>query len=799
MPTNVEQGKLRRIDVEVDLDNWVAGGQFGIDKMIHNSNQIAYCNFIVPRINFAKYYTNSSSGNLPHLVDATLSGAGVSWPSGVLKVVVGYDNTPFPVSTSSIKFYSVGSLTTSNIKIEKSYDNITYSTVSATYSVTYDNINNVYVYVATLAGSTEFNYIRISKIDLGTITSAELISEINLLPSFGTPKMKFWFLGSSTPGENNGEESITRSLPTGTLDVCYSEENSTYYILKYNDAGGLTETVLPFDDDWTTISGTTSFNTSRWTESTDRPNFIRTDDDLLLFNVTTGSGMLTSNFTLTGGFEAELGWAELISFPASGVSFLELRAVDLNLNVVGAEGVSTHPSSSDAIYYSTYASAIQVNADHSTLGNLEPHQAVASGTENWTLTSNGSGSWTVVGTSSGSIGTATSGTTFNTSTLTFLVSESGTGAQNGQTITFTTNRYEVPRVDAADVLTVRRDTNILHTQHVNPTTTMTTADVKIQIVGSAAASTSVSSDYFAINTGTGYYANFPCFSIHRMNSLGVIVDDVVTVLDVINGLGFNDNNQVKTYNDFIGGVVGIATDNDHIFVKVEDKLMRFDSTDVIVASDGETGVLNTTGEVPVRNTYSFGTVAFNINTGTGEALNSSEKSIVYSYYDSNLSQLSLATVTTSGLLSSVDERELLLDETQISGMNLTKSLPIFVNQNDFNTIYFIGTDGSLYQYNADDRLVAFVNVNAEDPTLPAATGQGSSLIATVCNAWGVPLSGKVVSFSVTSGDGSVSPATRQTDSDGIANQASGGGSPGLPVFTVGSSTTPSTVTVTVNE
>jgi hypothetical protein len=284
-----------------------------------------------------------------------------------------------------------------------------------------------------------------------------------------------------------------------------------------------------------------------------------------------------------------------------------------------------------------------------------------------------------------------------------------------------------------------------------------------------------------------------------MNSLGSIVDDVVTVLDVINGLGFNDNNQVKTYNDFIGGVVGIATDNDHIFVKVEDKLMRFDSTDIIVASDGETGVLNTLGEVPARDTYGFGTVAFNIDIASGEALDSSEKSVVYSYYDQDLSQLSFATITTSGLLSSTDDRELLFDETQISGMSLTKALPVFVNQNDFNTIYFIGLDGSLYQYNSDDRLVAFVNLNAEDPTLPAGTGEGSAIIATVCNAWGVPLSGKIVNFSVTSGDGSVSPATRQTDSNGIANQATGGGSPGLPVFTVGSSVTPSTITATVNE
>jgi len=807
MPTIVEQGKMQRTDVGIDLVNWVAGGQFGIDKMLHNSNQIVYCNYTNPRINYARYVTDSSSGNLPHLIDSELGFVGVSWPSSTKKVVVGYTNTPFPVSTSVIHFYTKGNWSTSNIKIEISYDNVTYTAVSATYAVTYINTSNVYKYVATfnnganppVTTSKEFNYIRISKIDTTVISSAEMITEVVLLPSILSPRMKFWFLGSADPGETDGSEGITRALPEGTLDVCYSEGNDVFYILKYNDAGGLTESVLSFNDDWTTISGTTSFNTSRWEESESRPNFIRTVDDLLLFNVSSGEGMLTSNFTLTGDFIVELEWADLGDIPASGTGRFELRAVDVNNNVIAAEGVSTHITSTDAVYYTLYASSIQNNADNTELKNLEPQYAVASGVQSWTLTSNGSGSWTVVGGVDGSLGTATAGTNFTNSKLKFLIDESSSGASVGQTITFDTHLYELERIDAAGTVNLRRSISTLATEHINPGTTITTDDVKVQIYGAATAPINVSSDYFVVTSGAGYYANFPSFSIHRMNSLGEITNDVVTVLDVINGLGFNDNNEVKTYNDFIGGVVGICTDNDYVFVKIEDKLMRFNFDDTLISSDGETGILDTTGEIPVRDVYNMSTGAFNIDISSGESLVASERAILYTYYDSDLSQLSIRTVTTSGLLSSQNERELLLDETELSAFTLTKSLPIFINQNDFNTIYLIGTDGSLYQYNADDRLVAFINVNAEDPTLAAGTGTGTNVIASVCNAWGVPLSGKTISFSVTDGDGSIAPATRLTDSDGVANQPVGGGSPAYPVFTVGSSVSPSTITATVSE
>jgi len=118
----------------------------------------------------------------------------------------------------------------------------------------------------------------------------------------------------------------------------------------------------------------------------------------------------------------------------------------------------------------------------------------------------------------------------------------------------------------------------------------------------------------------------------------------------------------------------------------------------------------------------------------------------------------------------------------------TNAYTVFYDQNDFDTLYYVDSNTNLRAFNLDDRISAFMAVNAQDTTLPAGTAQSTLINADVINAWGEELDGKDVTFQVT-GDGAVTPSTDTTISGGRATTQ----------FTVGATVGVSTVTATVTE
>ena len=137
------------------------------------------------------------------------------------------------------------------------------------------------------------------------------------------------------------------------------------------------------------------------------------------------------------------------------------------------------------------------------------------------------------------------------------------------------------------------------------------------------------------------------------------------------------------------------------------------------------------------------------------------------------------------MLDTTNTKEVLLD---ISNYEINQ-FRVFYDQNDFDTLYFVDGSTNLQSFNLDDRISAFMAVNAEDTTLPAGTAQSTDVNADVINAWGEALDGKSVTFAVTAGDGAVTPSTDTTISSGRATTQ----------FTVGSTVGVSTVTATVTE
>jgi hypothetical protein len=82
--------------------------------------------------------------------------------------------------------------------------------------------------------------------------------------------------------------------------------------------------------------------------------------------------------------------------------------------------------------------------------------------------------------------------------------------------------------------------------------------------------------------------------------------------------------------------------------------------------------------------------------------------------------------------------------------------------------YSIASNAELKQFNIDSSISAFASLNVDDFSLAAGTAETTTARAEVINAWGDPLQGKSVAFSVTQGDGFVTPAGDTTDAAGEA-------------------------------
>jgi hypothetical protein len=147
--------------------------------------------------------------------------------------------------------------------------------------------------------------------------------------------------------------------------------------------------------------------------------------------------------------------------------------------------------------------------------------------------------------------------------------------------------------------------------------------------------------------------------------------------------------------------------------------------------------------------------------------------------------LRLKTINKDTLLNSATTRQVLLNVSDYS----TNAYKVFYDQNDFNTLYYVPSTNILRAWNLNDTVSAFMAVNAATITLPAGTAQSTNVNADVINAWGEALSGKTVTFSVTSGDGAITPSTGSTNGSGRATTQ----------YTVGSTVGVSTVTATVTE
>jgi hypothetical protein len=272
---------------------------------------------------------------------------------------------------------------------------------------------------------------------------------------------------------------------------------------------------------------------------------------------------------------------------------------------------------------------------------------------------------------------------------------------------------------------------------------------------------------------------------------------------------FDGNGQwANWYTSTTSGYVGIAANSTDIFVKVGTNLFKFPE-----GVRGDWGSISPSVPV-VSNAFHYGNGADCRNlmyqpvTSTGITASGY---LLYTWYDSSIDSL---------YLRSIDPASLTYLPTKWAMLNIDNYAyckePIFLNQLDYNSLHIVrpvlysgpvnvsgvyaaagtssqyrasGTATSLNVFNIDESLAAFLNVNSTDTVMPAGIGAQATIIAKVTNCWGTTLSGKLVQFWVSSGDGGVSPTWSYTDDSGTATT----------LYSTGANVGISNVAVVVNE
>jgi hypothetical protein len=243
------------------------------------------------------------------------------------------------------------------------------------------------------------------------------------------------------------------------------------------------------------------------------------------------------------------------------------------------------------------------------------------------------------------------------------------------------------------------------------------------------------------------------------------------------------------------GYVGITASDTDIFVKVGPTMYKF--------KEGLSGAwASISSQVPSCNTsfhYSTGSNCKNLCYQPTISGSTCSGSILYTWYDSAIDVLYLRSISACDLTYLPTRWSML----SIPEYGLTQ-YPVCINQLDTDSLHYLKaysytttstgtrtTNTTTYfnVFNIDESLAAFLNVNSSDTVMPAGIGAQADIIAQVCNCWGTTLSGKLIQFWVSSGDGGVNPSWDYTDSLGKA----------YSVFTTGANVGISNVAVVVNE
>jgi hypothetical protein len=789
---NVQQGQLSPTDTTKDMENFYSDAVISevvdVTRAIHNGTQ--FVRLALQRAQPISAIAFTASGSVNVDAEELIDGSFVEFSTtGVSQVTISFNRL---VKTSSIVVYSTSAIDTvaGNWTVQTSLNNLEAEFIDSNFDANITSV--VSAIVPTLDGGNQFRYTL--SVDAPPVDTTNA----------GLP---FWRLKHSTNAVFDGltEVQIIEPLnPTisyfdtdgdfassfefeqpNIIDAAYDNINEIFYTIRFNDQNVGTATIT-LDDNFSdgdagTASGTTNFNPGRWTENSTNSAFLRTGG-VLSYNVSAGKGQLETTYTLED-FTAAIDVNPTVVSTAN--MWFAMRALDGDNKALIQEGVGlqTSPTTSGVIFGSAVENFTNATAA-STLRDLRPlWHNTSSGTDSFTITFNGS-TWAVTGTQTGALTDAQTGVAYTESTdsttpISFLISSTASPT-NGENFTFDVVTENVKKEPTATgILVIERTGSNFTTGDVFITPkNISSTPVTIELFGNTNGSVNISADNFDV-TGSGIFPDVNVFSVERTDNEGDLVAGNPTVIESFDIIG----DPSKSYNSFLDGRVQIActqsgSGGGFLYIKVEDTIYKYANNVSLTSEDGSNAVISTQGQIPTDGTHSL---AWTHESGIGGL-----PFLTYHEYEESIDIIHLRTLDKDTLVNTTDSKEILLEQT---GYSTTNNFKVFYDQNDFDTLYYVDGSTNLQSFNIDDRISAFMAVNAEDVTLPAGTSQQTFVNADVINAWGEVLSGKVVTFAVTAGDGAISPSSDTTDSEGRATSQ----------FTVGSTVGVSTVTATVTE
>ncbi len=794
----VQQGKLGATDTTKDMANYysdaVVTAISDVDRAIHNATQFVRLVLQRPQPVTSQRGQTGAPNTLftkAEYIDSVFTPSPVS---NTNLVVIGFANGQL-VDTAEIVLYSTQPLdtTAANWNVATSSDNTDAQFILANFQATSlavaestlsdaetggNGIQFKYNVTFTAPAIGGLQYWRITHTTsefFNDLTEVEIVKPLRPTISYFDTDGNF---ASSTFFDNT-------TADPDILDAAYDNLNNVFYTIRFNSDTVGTSNISLGDDfsdaDAGTASGTNNFNTARWTESSTNSSFLRTSDELS-YNVATGKGQLETTYTL-GDFNTTIA-VNPQTITTEDMWFV-IRALDTNNRVLMQEGVgfTDTPTTTGVFFGSTITNFVDAVAD-SELRELRPlwHNST-DGVDAFQVTFTGT-TWIVSGTLTGALTNAQTGVLYDETVdantpIEFLIS-STSDPSNGEKFTFDlTTVSGAKEPTATGTLLLDRSGSDFKANNVFTTPVTISSDaVTIELFGNTDGTVNISADDYVI-TGSGTFPNVPVFTVERIDDDGDLDTTTPIVIDAFDVIGDSS----LTYNDFIDGRVQIAatasgTGGGSIYIKINSTLYKYPNNISLGSEDGSSATVSTIGQIAKDGTHSL---AWTHRSSIGGL-----PFLTYIEFDSGLDIVHLRTIDKDTLLDTTDAKEVLLN---IPGYSTSQEFRVFYDQNDFDTLYFVDSSTNLQAFNTDDRISAFMAVNAEDTTLPAGTAQQTFVNADVINAWGESLDGKVVTFAVSAGDGAVSPSTDTTVSGGRATSQ----------FTVGSTVGVSTITASVTE
>lgn len=792
----VQQGKLGATDTTVNMEDFYSDAVViklsDVDRIIENGLQIHRLVIQRPQANFSRS-GNSSTPTMT--IDAPQYIDGVFTPNptaGTNLILIGFGTQ---VPTAEIVLYSTTFIdpTLAGWTVSTSLNNLASEFSNSNFEASISSVNQ-----AIDGGTGQFKYtvdVTAPAVDTtgeglpywrivhsGT-NSFDDVTEVQIIEPL-TPTISIFEtdgdLASSVTFE---EENI--------LDACFSTPDDVFFTIRFNDSGVGTTALGPSDDfseaSAGAAAGSNDFNPARWDESTENSRFLRQSEELV-YNVATGKGQLETTYALADNYQVEIDVSP-VSLTTEPMWF-SIRLLDSSNRVVASEGIGieTSPTSS-GVFFATFIDNISNLTSSSQFREARPlWHNTASGTDSFEIIFQGA-TWSVSGTQTGALTNATTGVPYTESIdtntpLEFLISSSATPSV-GEKFTFdliTHNTKKPPLSGGTLGVTVTGGFHITN----NVLTTLATYPIpsealSVELFGNTNGSISLTGDdYVVTTTGEAIFPDIAVFTVEKVDADGLVVGSpLIEAFDIV-------GDPSKTYNDFLEGRVQIACSSSgtagggYIYIKVDNVLYKYPNSIALTSEDGTSATVSTTAEIEQDGTNSL--------AWTREPSINGLPFLTYVEYDETLDLVNLKTIDESTLLNTSTDKKIFLDISDYG----TNRYEIFYDQSagqGFTTIYYVDSSFNLQAFDVDDRISAFMAVNAEDVTLPAGTSQQTFVNADVINAWGEALDGKDVTFTVTAGDGAVSPSTDTTISGGRATTQ----------FTVGSTVGTSTVTATVTE